>query len=109
MPKILMSSMRAGGTPKSVAFDHSCKPFPFAKARDIYDISGLKEAYVYFLAYLIPPEVLYTKFFESVESSCPRFLEMPGEGFAHPLAVLREEAELKGVVAVVLFYFLLNH
>ncbi len=109
MPKIFMRSMRAGGTAKSVAFDHACKPFPLAQTGDIHNISGLKKAHGYFLAYLIPSEALYTEFLESVESSCSRLLEMPGQGFVHPLAVLREETELKGVIAVLLIYFLLNH
>ena len=109
MTKIFMRSMRAGGTVKFMAFDHACKPFPLAKTGDIHHISGFKKIHVYYLAYLILSEILHTEFFERIKSPCSRFLEMSGEGFVHPLAVLREEAELKGVIAVVLFYFLLNH
>jgi hypothetical protein len=94
---------------KSMALNHSCKPFPLVEASDIHDISGLKEMKGHLFPQFKSLYVLYTEFLQMIRRAYPCLLEMAGERFIHPLAILWKETELKGGVTILFFRLLLDH
>src|SRR4030042_1514608 len=92
-----------------MALHHTSKSLSLAETSHIHNISRLKEIEAYFLSQLKSFHVFYTEFLQMIIRTCSCFFKMAGKGLVHPLAFLRKETELKGVITIPFFRLLLNH